>query len=388
MLVGLAGMSLAVSCYPERRARVETRSARTQLILAAARDRQISMFGDLPNSPDAGYVMRTAMSLRQHTFTEEGADFDVAVDSTGERLVFASTRHHLRPDLYLKSVRGMAVAQLTSDPASDIQPTFSPDDTRVAFASNRGGNWDIWVVKVTGGPPVQVTHGQADELHPSWSPDGTQLVFCSRQSRDRQWELWIADARGGAMRKLIGYGLFPEWSPRGDTIVYQRARERGSRRFSIWMLTLVGGEPGYPTELTASQAHATMLPTWSDDGRRVSYVSTELPPRAAESGMSGPIVGQPETVESSRLDIWVIGVNGNGKTRLTDGQTMNHGPTFSPNGRIFYTGNRSGHENIWSLLPGGPVAVMSEEGSVTDVRSNRADFSRADAKGSVVNDGL
>ena len=45
------------------------------------------------------------------------------------------------PDLYVKHVLGTAVTQLTSDPSSDIHPMLSPDGTRVAFASDRSGNW-------------------------------------------------------------------------------------------------------------------------------------------------------------------------------------------------------------------------------------------------------
>ncbi len=314
---------------------------RATAMLAAARVNRINMFGDVAYGHMPTYFTRTVVSLMQHTYSEVGADTDPDVDHTGKRLVFASTRHSVQPDLYIKSVGGVAVTQLTSDPASDIQPAFSPGGKRVAFASNRAGNWDIWIMEVGGGPPMQVTAGLADEVHPSWSADGTKLVFCSLPAATGQWELWIVDAASGATKQYIGYGLFPEWSPAGDAIVYQRARERDSRWFSIWTLTLVNGEPGYPTEVASNSNHAAIMPSWSTVGKRISYVTAA----AARPEPYGAVWSDTDEV----FDVWVVAADGLGKKRLTDGHTANTSPVFSQLGRVFFTSNRSGHENIWSL---------------------------------------
>ena len=161
----------------------------TQAMLAAADANQITLFGDLIGGGESRYFTRTAVSLRQHSFSDVGSDLDVDIDSTGRRMVVSSTRHNTQPDLYIKSIEGLAVTQLTADPSSDVQPVFSPDGSRVAFASNRSGNWDLWIIDVEGGAPLQVTSSQADEIHPSWSPDGTQLVFSSLPAGGGQWEL-------------------------------------------------------------------------------------------------------------------------------------------------------------------------------------------------------
>lgn len=323
-------------------------------LAAAARARNINMFGELAGFETPAYSARSAIALRQHTFSEEGRDFDADIDAGGGLMVFASTRHAMEPDLYLKSVSGVAVTQLTSDPASDIEPAFSPDGRNVAFASDRGGNWDIWLLGIDGGQPVQITSSPADEVHPSWSPDGRQLVFCSLPPGASQWELWVADAAAGATRKFIGYGVFPDWSPVSDTIVYQRARERGSRWFSIWTLTLVNGEPRYPVEVASSAAAAMILPAWSADGQSIAFTTivAESPGSGAPDAAGGP------------SDIWMMQADGRGRTRLTDGYSVNFGPGFAPDGTIFFTSSRAGCENVWSIVPAvsrDPASVAGSE---------------------------
>ena len=329
----------------------------TQAVLAASGEQKINMFGDLPDGTAPRFFARAAISLRRHTFGEVGRDFDPDIIPAGDRIVFASTRHNIQPAIYMKSVDGVAVTQLTTDPGADIQPAFSPDGTRIAFASDRAGNWDIWILDLRGGPPVQVTTGDADEVHPSWSPDGTQLVFCSLSVMSGQWELWLADAALRVGKRFIGFGLFPEWSPVEDTIVFQRAREQGSRWFSIWSITLVAGEPHYATELAASSREALILPSWSPDGRRITYSSAGGMPTRSTSSVS--------TAEQGPFDIWIMNSDGTGNIRTTDGMTRNFSPTFATDGRVFFTSDRTGFENIWSLLPSSAGPGIGSADSMT-----------------------
>lgn len=310
-------------------------------MLAAARAHNVAMFGEAGSHVGGFAFTRAARALQRHTFTDVGSDTSPDVDPSGRRIVFASTRHNMQPDLYFKSIDGVAVTQLTSDPAADIQPTFNVDGSRVAFSSDRAGNWDIWVMGVNGDPPVQITHELSDDIHPSWSPDGQQIVYSSFSFVGGQWELWIADATAGGTRKFIGYGLFPEWSPAGDMIVYQRARERGSRRFSVWAIRLRDGEPRYPTELASSPRHAFILPTWSPDGAQIAVTGV------AESHVD--LSGAPMGTEV--MDIWLLAADGRGRVRLTDGHSVNFAPVFGPDGRVYFSSHRAGHDNIWSVHP-------------------------------------
>jgi len=353
---------LLASCaeQQEERGVLVTHEGRTAMV-AAAHAKDLTLFGDFSDGRPMDYYARTTTSLRQHSFTEVGADFDADIDTRGHRMVFSSTRHQLNPDLYIKGVDGVAITQLTSDPASDIQPSFSPDDTRVAFASNRAGNWDVWIMNVNGDPPIQVTPGTADEIHPSWSPDGTKLVYCSLPADGGPWELWVADATAGGTRRFIGYGLFPEWSPTSDQIVYQRARDRGSRWFSVWTITLIDGEPRFPTEIAAAANEAMILPSWSPDGTNIAFCGTPLstpsptaiPPNRYGGTQSARLTRYGGEWTSEPVDVWTMEADGRGKVRLTDGHNKNYAPVFAADGRVYFTTDRTGYENIWSVFPGG-----------------------------------
>lgn len=339
----VCGLSATAGCYAPFLRTSGIRAARTVAVVTAARASHLHMFGDVPYTNTPTYQPRNMISLRKHTFTEVGSDFDITFDASGKRMVFASTRHSTEPDLYYKSINGVAVTQLTADPASDIQPALSPDGQRVAFASFRSGSWDIWVLGIKGGRPVQITTGPTEDVHPSWSPDGSQLVYCSLPANGGPWELWTADVYTQGPKRFIGYGLFPEWSPVGNQIVFQRARERGSQWFSIWVITLVDGEPSYPTELASGAAEAMVLPSWSPDGKRIAYAGSSAAVARLRGGMDG------ET--SAVMDIWQMSADGRDKVRLTDGTSTSYAPSYSATGRVFFTSNRAGNENLWSVIP-------------------------------------
>jgi TolB protein len=210
------------------------------------------------------------------------------------------------------------------------------------------------------------------------------VVYCSLAAEGGQWELWIADAMSGGTKRFIGYGLFPEWSPTSDMIVYQRARDRGSRWFSIWTLTLIGGEPRFPTEVASAASEAMILPTWNADGTHIAFCSTTLSVNddrltggskslRASDGQAPPANSarsrDAAAVESSvPVDVWVMQADGRGKVCLTDGYSRNYGPVFSVDGRVYFTSDRGGSENVWSVFPGGSPEAMPAGDSPHETR--------------------
>lgn len=285
---------------------------------------------------------RTSTSVQQQTFSEVGRDFDADVDGTGKIVVFASTRHSARPNLYLQAAKGRAVTQLTSDPASAIQPRFSPDGKKVAFASDRNGQWDIFILDLEHRTTVQVTHSQDHELTPAWSPDGKWLAYSRLSSASGIWELWTASLEDGTER-CIGQGLMPRYSPDGTRIAFQKPRERDGRLYSIWTVQLNNGEPSWPMEVAAEPDAALICPAWSPDGSKIAFCRVPAP------GLGS---GNSATARPGQADLFVVDADGSERMRLTDGGAS-FGPCWSSEGRVYFSADRDGRERIWSIKMAG-----------------------------------
>ena len=291
--------------------------------------------------------------VRRVTFTAEGTDFDPDADHTGSVLIYASTRHRDTADLYLKRVDGTAVTQLTSDAANEVMPAFSPDGQKVAFASDRTGNWDIYLIEARGGKSLQITSDTTDEIHPSFSADGNKLVYCSLGSPSGQWEMIIVDLASPATKQVIGHGLFPTWSPTEDRILFQRARQRGTRWFSIWTMDLIDGDVTPPTEIAVSSNAAVITPDWSPDGQHIVFCTVIDP-------------GADDQSRPDQADLWIVNADGTGRTRLTVDQFTNLQPEWSRNGSIYFVCNRAmnGVENIWAMTPGRALDLVKPQQEV------------------------
>lgn len=300
---------------------------------------QLGLFGQM-DGQSATDNAQGLDNLSRITFSSEGSDFDPDIAPTGKWMVFASTRHRQTPDLYVKRVDGTTVTQLTNEPSREVMPAFSPDGQRIAFASDRSGSFDIYIMDARGGKAMQVTNGSTQDLHPSFSPDGTKLVYCTFGGPSGQWEMVVVDLQNPGAKKFIGHGLFPTWSPTGDTILFQRARQRGTRWFSIWTIDLIDGEASAPTEIAASANAAIITPDWSPDGKHIVFC-TVIDPVADEQD------------RPAHADVWMVNTDGTGRVRLTSGRFANLQPAWANDGAIYFVSNRTAEnaENIWAVRP-------------------------------------
>lgn len=309
----------------------------------------LDILGQVGGTPAARFETPAYTGLQQNSFTELGADFDPNVSPDGKQIVYASTRNSRNSDIYVKKVEGQTVTRLTADGANSIQPTFSPDGTFIAFASDRSGHWDIYVMTADGQKPFQLTNGLSHEVHPSWSPDGSRICYSAYNERSGQWEIWVVEVANPANRKFVACGLFPAWcpSPAVNRIAYQLPRQRGTQLFSIWTADLVNDEARCQTEvISATRDTAAICPSWSPDGTKLTYTTVLVPQTDPKTQQAA----KPKRVDRGD-DIWVAAVDGTTKVRLTGDGTNNWSPTWAEDGRIYFTSNRSGCDNVWSIKP-------------------------------------
>lgn len=94
-----------------------------------------------------------------------------AISPDGESIVFT-----FKGDIYTVPTRGGKASQITTNPAYDTRPVWSPDGKQIAFASNRNGNFDIYLVSKDGGIPKQLTTHSANE-YPETFRDTTHILY-------------------------------------------------------------------------------------------------------------------------------------------------------------------------------------------------------------------
>jgi len=318
-----------------------------------------------PTNPEGGGLSDGGGNLAQVSFATEGGDYSPDVDRTGTFMVYASTQHRPTFDIYRKSVDGRTVTQLTTDPSDDLMPSLAPDGSKIAFASNRNGNWDIYMMPIGGGSPTQLTADSDEEVQPTWAPDGRRLAFSRKNGRTNTWEIWIVDTQNPGLRSYVCEGFLPRWSPeeKKDVILFQRARQRGSRLYGVWTIELVQGEGLSPTEIVSARNAAVLQPSWSPDGGKIVFTTVVTPGSDAE---------WPE-----QSDIWIINADGTSRIGLTNGRFRNMQPTWGADGRVYFVSNRNGIENIWSIAADGGQKAAGSVEFATETAQKTKDF-RAD----------
>jgi TolB protein len=119
-------------------------------------------------------------------------DVAPAFSNDGSKLAYASNQNG-RWDIYLLDLRTYELTNITNSNAYDMNPGWSPDDQWLVFDSDRNGNRDIFLQSVANPDqqPLQLTLNQADEFLPTWSPDGRKIAYTSLESGNQQ--IWIAD---------------------------------------------------------------------------------------------------------------------------------------------------------------------------------------------------
>ncbi len=113
-------------------------------------------------------------------------------------------------DIWIADRDGGHPRRLTTDPADERRPHFSPDGQLIAYTADYGGNTDVYVIPVAGGEPHRLTyHPGADEVT-GWSPDGKHVTFSSAREvgNGRSGQLWEAGLNGGLPTRLMKAPFF------------------------------------------------------------------------------------------------------------------------------------------------------------------------------------
>jgi len=272
-----------------------------------------------------------------------------ASESTGpsagriSRIVFASDRDGSW-DIYLMNADGSAVTRLTDNASApnrphDWRPDWSPDSSRIAFQSTRDGVTEqIYAVNAVGTGVTKLTSfssGAAEGAR--WSPDGRSIALY-----DYFGGIYVMNEDGSNLHELIADGSAPAWSPDGKRIAFVTDRDGSSE---VYVMNLDGSAA---TRLTYNGAIHRESLDWSPDGRRIAFASSR---------------------DGNFFEIYTMSADGSGAERLTYDAGRDYLPRWSPDGR------RIAFQRIKAVDDYSEIVVINADGSNAGVIATSSTFS-------------
>jgi Tol biopolymer transport system component len=210
----------------------------------------------------------------------EGTWMSVDVSPDGKTLAF-----DLLGDIYSMPIAGGEARALTSGPAWDAQPRFSPDGATIAFSSDRGGIENLWLMDADGGHPRPLTSEKdAYVRSPAWTPDGAYVVARKEDAKRAgipPVELWLYHREGGGGIKLVSFDEMnnssgPVFSKEGRYLYFSARQRRHSYTpdlsQGLWQVVRYDCATGESLPLTGGYGGAAR-PAISPDGRTLTFIS-------------------------------------------------------------------------------------------------------------------
>lgn len=231
-----------------------------------------------------------------------------------EWISFASNRSG-NFDIYVMDTNGENLRNLTNHPARDLEPAWSPDGRFLAYASNRDGDLQIYIMDTRTGENRRLTDRDADEWAPAWSPDGKWIAFVSGSDEiippvkfKITSHIYRIDANGANLVQLTDQGknLRPAWSPDSKQIAFV-SYHRGADRKGLYIMDADGRQVRRVNDQKVQALKGIFQSecAWSPDGKQIAF-SIVIP-------------------RNDRMHLCLIDIDGKNFRQLTQG-----GPILKP----------------------------------------------------------
>jgi Tol biopolymer transport system component/DNA-binding winged helix-turn-helix (wHTH) protein len=277
------------------------------------------------------------------------------------------------------------LVRLTNNNAIDARPVWSPDGRSIAFASNRDGKYEIYVMDADGSNVKRLTNNIADDVNAMWSPDGRKLLFDSE--RDGNREIYVMDADGGNQIRLTrsnGVDSTAAWSPDGNLIAFASNRDTGPSYNPYNLDIYVMNADGSNVRRIVDDPEYDVSPQWSPDGRKILFVTgrsgnfdvyemnadgtaqKNLTPGSDESdgaaiwSLDGNNIAFSRRIEG-KGQIFVMDAGGGNLKQVTHNSANNELPTWSPDGsRLVFQTEQDGNWEIYTISVDGELAQLTD----------------------------
>ncbi len=298
-----------------------------------------SSIGSLPKPTDTNPTSVTPQVLMVSDITPTVARGENRAGGGGGRIAFVSSINN-NDEIFVANVDGSALTNITNNAAVDFAPTWSPDGTKIAFTSDRGGGEYrvIYIMNSDGNDIFQLTDPTRDSTDPSWSPDGRRIAF-SRSLGETG--IYLIDIDGTNLTGLsVESDSEPNWSPDGTKIVFSSFRDDNGEIY-------VMNSDGTNLRNLTNDPSDDVNPTWSPNGTQIIFAS----------------------YRNGNEQLYIMNADGSNQIRLTNNVWNDYQPEWSPDGAwIVFVSDRGGDNDIY-IIP-----LMSPSTAETVTHDDTNDF--------------
>ena len=282
------------------------------------------------STPGGGQIQK--LTLQQKRYATPSLSFD------GERVAFASADGRSRiNDIFVMDIQSREQRQVTFSPSQDIDPSWAPDGTRIAFASDKEGVFNLYTIDANAENRTRMTNSTGDDIQPDWSPDGRKIAFASDQA-SAVYQIYWMDVKTGHQQQIAQYHLnsrYPRWSPDGLHIAFHSSVVEwrpsvGGRQ--IWQARADG--TGLKSLIKDGEYNDD--PAVSPDGKQIAFTS----------------------LREDNWDIYTYHRITLQTLRLTRDPAFDYHPCWSPDGKhLLFISNRTGTADIHRINADGSGIV-------------------------------
>jgi Tol biopolymer transport system component len=286
-------------------------------------------------------------------------------DDSGGLITFYSERDG-NSEIYVMHPDGSQQRRLTFNEFDDSSPDLSPDGSQIAFISDRDDpeagrcfpdcRYQLYVIDVEEALRSAGTEGSSERrlvetefrtLHPDWHPDGSKLSFDTESNL--QADIYVVNADGSGLQRLIEDGFWADWSPDGSQIAFASGRDGNVELY-------VADADGTNQRRLTENSYLDFFPAWSPDGRRIAFARLET--------KQIYVLEVEEALQSA-------GTGGSHEQQVTHVRNAED-PAWSPDGtQIVFQSSQDGDFEIYTLDV--EAAIQGGEGSsARQVTDNRA----------------